>query len=177
MAVAAVRLVLFVALVAGSSGGAWAAQTKEDGAAVPAIHALRPMVGSGDDLGVPCDSWRLAVETNNKRNWKTVPASCEDYVGHYMLGQHYRRDSTAVVDEAVAYAEGLELGGEGREVWVFDIDETSLSNLPYYATHGFGYVTLLAVRSVAVRVRRYIKVYIGSKPYLIANIRIENTDY
>ncbi|CAN6326925.1 unnamed protein product [Urochloa humidicola] len=138
MAVAAVRLVLFVALVAGSSGSAWAAQTKEDGAAVPAIHALRPMVGSGGDLGVPCDSWRLAVETNNKRNWKTVPASCEDYVGHYMLGQHYRRDSAAVVDEAVAYAEGLELGGEGKEVWVFDIDETSLSNLPYYATHGFG---------------------------------------
>ncbi|KAE8802877.1 Stem 28 kDa glycoprotein [Hordeum vulgare] len=24
------------------------------------------------------------------------------------------------------------------EVWVFDIDETTLSNLPYYAKHGFG---------------------------------------
>jgi hypothetical protein len=23
---------------------------------------------------------------------------------------------------------------------VFDIDETTLSNLPYYAKHGFGYV-------------------------------------
>ncbi|CAN6354003.1 unnamed protein product [Urochloa humidicola] len=133
----AARLVLFVALVAGSSSGnVWAAQKEH--VAAPAIHALRPMVGSGGDLGVPCDSWRLAVETNNKRDWKTVPARCEDYVGHYMLGQHYRRDSAAVVDEAVAYAEGLVLAGEGKEVWVFDIDETSLSNLPYYATHGFG---------------------------------------
>ncbi|CAL4910002.1 unnamed protein product [Urochloa decumbens] len=135
-AAATARLVvLFVALVAGS---AWAAQKKEHVATAPAIHALRPLLGSGSDLGVPCDSWRLAVEANNKRNWKTVPASCEDYLGHYMLGEHYRRDSAVVIDEAVAYAEGLELAGNGTEVWVFDIDETSLSNLPYYATHGFG---------------------------------------
>ncbi|RLN29079.1 acid phosphatase 1-like [Panicum miliaceum] len=111
--------------------------------AAPLIHALRPLVGSAGELGrrggVPCDSWRLAVEAYNKRDWKTVPASCEDYVGHCMIGGHYRRDSRAVVDEAVAYAEGLKLAGNGREVWVFDIDETSLSNLPYYAEHGFGY--------------------------------------
>ncbi|KAG0517274.1 hypothetical protein BDA96_09G075100 [Sorghum bicolor] len=107
------------------------------------IHALRPLMGSAGDLGlragVPCDSWRLAVETYNKRDWTTVPGSCEGYVGHYMLGGHYRRDSRVVVDEAIAYAEGLKLAGNGKEVWVFDIDETSLSNLPYYATHGFGY--------------------------------------
>jgi hypothetical protein len=143
MATATARLVLLVALVAGSSCTAWAVQ-----AAAPAIvHPLRPMVGSGGDLGrrggVPCDSWRLAVETYNKRDWRTVPADCEGYVGHYMLGGRYRQDSSAVVDEAVAYAEGLKLGGKGKEVWVFDIDETSLSNLPYYATHCFGYVTLL----------------------------------
>ena len=99
-------------------------------------HQARPPGRRG---GVPCDSWRLAVEAYNKRDWKTVPADCEGYVGHYMLGGHYRQDSRVVVDEAVAYAEGLKLGGGGREVWVFDIDETSLSNLPYYATHGFGY--------------------------------------
>ncbi|CAL4910000.1 unnamed protein product [Urochloa decumbens] len=143
---ATARLVLLVALVFGTSGGAWAAQ-KEDVAA-PVIHALRPLAGSGGHLGrhggVPCDSWRLAVEAYNMRDWRTVPASCEGYVGNYMLGGHYRRDSAVVVDEAVAYAEGLKLGGKGKEVWVFDIDETSLSNLPYYATHGFGYVTLLS---------------------------------
>jgi hypothetical protein len=126
------------------------AREVEDAAAdvaAPLIHALRPLVGSAGDLArrgvVPCDSWRLAVEANNKRDWKTVPADCKDYVGHYMLGEHYRRDSRVVVDEAIAYAEGLELAGNGREVWVFDIDETSLSNLPYYAEHGFGYAYIL----------------------------------
>ncbi|CAL5096722.1 unnamed protein product [Urochloa decumbens] len=156
-------LVILVALLAtaSSSCGAWevnirmptAARAMEqaaarlleraaDDVAAPVIHALRPLVGSAGDLGrrggVPCDSWRLAVEAYNKRDWKTVPARCEDYLGHYMLGGHYRRDSRVVVDEAVAYAEGLKLAGNGREVWVFDIDETSLSNLPYYAKHGFG---------------------------------------
>ncbi|KAG2616860.1 hypothetical protein PVAP13_3NG176765 [Panicum virgatum] len=74
------------------------------------------------------------------RDWKTVPADCEGYVGHYIYAGRAlpRQDSLVVVDEAIAYAEGLELGGGGREVWVFDLDETSLSNLPYYAKHGFG---------------------------------------
>lgn len=142
---ATAKLVLLVALAATSFGaGAW--DLRADVSA-PVIHALRPLVSSTGDLGVhagmPCDSWRLAVEANNKRDWATVPASCEGYVGNYMLGGHYRRDSRAVVDEAVAYAEGLKLGGNGKEVWVFDIDETSLSNLPYYAKHGFGYVTYI----------------------------------
>ncbi|TVU17102.1 hypothetical protein EJB05_33116 [Eragrostis curvula] len=152
------KLILLVALVAatGSSCSAWrlnirmptaqavedAAERLEENVAAPVIHALRPLLGSGPHLsnlaGVPCDSWRLAVEAYNKRDWKTVPANCEGYVGHYMLGGHYRRDSRVVVDEAVAYAESLKLAGNGKEVWVFDIDETSLSNLPYYATHGFG---------------------------------------
>ncbi|KAJ1262032.1 hypothetical protein BS78_09G075900 [Paspalum vaginatum] len=153
------KLVLLVSLLAAAgtsfSCAAWnirmptartleavAARLENEVAAAPVIHALRPLLGSAGELGrragVPCDSWRLAVETYNKRDWKTVPASCESYVGHYMLGGHYRRDSRAVIDEAVAYAEGLQLGGNGKEVWVFDVDETSLSNLPYYAKHGFG---------------------------------------
>ncbi|KAF2929509.1 hypothetical protein DAI22_05g180900 [Oryza sativa Japonica Group] len=110
----------------------------------PIIHALRPLLGSGRQLaaraGVACDSWRLGVEAHNVIDWRTVPAECEGYIGHYMLGEHYRRDFAVVVDEAVAYAETLKLAGNGKEIWVFDIDETSLSNLPYYAKHGFGYV-------------------------------------
>jgi acid phosphatase len=119
-----------------------AAERLEENVAAPVIHALRPLLASGGQLGraanIPCDSWRLAVEAYNKRDWKTVPAKCERYVGNYMLGGHYRRDSRVVIDEAIAYAESLKLAGNGKELWVFDIDETSLSNLPYYATHGFG---------------------------------------
>jgi hypothetical protein len=108
----------------------------------PFIHPLRQLLGSGRELasrgGVACDSWMLGVEAHNVRDWKTVPANCEGYVGHYMLGSHYRRDSKVVVDEALAYVDTLKLAGKGKEVWVFDIDETTLSNLPYYAKHGFG---------------------------------------
>ncbi|XP_010258707.1 PREDICTED: acid phosphatase 1-like [Nelumbo nucifera] len=40
--------------------------------------------------------------------------------------------------EAILYAENLKLTRDGKDVWIFDIDETILSNLPYYARHGFG---------------------------------------
>ncbi|KAE8784465.1 chromatin assembly factor 1 subunit FSM [Hordeum vulgare] len=41
-------------------------------------------------------------------------------------------------EKQYAYFHSLKLAGNGKEVWVFDIDETTLSNLPYYAKHGFG---------------------------------------
>lgn len=104
------------------------------------VHLLRPQSGSGGAPlpGVSCLSWRLGVETHNIIGWSTVPKECEDYVGHYMLGHQYRKDSQAVVNEAITYAKSLNLAGDGKNVWVFDVDETSLSNLPYYAEHGFG---------------------------------------
>ncbi|MED6185225.1 hypothetical protein PIB30_054989 [Stylosanthes scabra] len=85
-----------------------------------------------------CSSWRLGVEAHNIIDWKTVPQECEDYVGNYLLGKQYREDSKAVTEEAYKYAKSLNLVGDGKDIWVFDIDETSLSNLPYYADHGFG---------------------------------------
>lgn len=106
------------------------------------IHMLKPHYGSNghkhSDLN--CLSWRLAVETNNLQNWTQVPQACKDYVGHYMLGKQYRRDVDLVAAEAYKYAKGLNLTGDGNDVWVFDIDETTLSNLPYYArdTVAFG---------------------------------------
>uniref|UniRef100_A0A0E0PIJ6 Acid phosphatase n=1 Tax=Oryza rufipogon TaxID=4529 RepID=A0A0E0PIJ6_ORYRU len=98
----------------------------------PLIHALRPLLGSGGQLaaraGVACDSWRLAVEAHNLRGLRRP--------------LHARRPLpprlTVVVDEAIAYVDSLKLAGNGKEIWVFDIDETSLSNLPYFAKHGFG---------------------------------------
>ncbi|KAM0897396.1 hypothetical protein ACQ4PT_022594 [Festuca glaucescens] len=147
------KMLLLVAMALVSSCSAWELNiqmpTKRlqamDEAVAPLIHALRPLLGSGGELGsrggVACDSWVLGVEAHNVRDWKTVPAKCEDYVGHYMLGEHFRRDSKVVIDEALAYVETLKLAGNGKEIWVFDIDETTLSNLPYYE-HGFRYVLI-----------------------------------
>nr|XP_010915365.1 acid phosphatase 1 [Elaeis guineensis] len=132
----AVAVVLLAALVASSH-----ASSRVEGPPFPLpIHFLRPLSGSGGHplIGVSCVSWRVGVEANNVRDWKTIPSTCEGYVGHYMLGDLYRQDSALVTAEAANYAEGLNLQGDGKDVWVFDIDETTLSNLPYYAHHGFG---------------------------------------
>ncbi|VAI25530.1 unnamed protein product [Triticum turgidum subsp. durum] len=139
-------LLLVAAALLGASCSAWevnirmptSAADVDEAVVAPLIHALRPLLGSGKHAGLACDSWLLGVEAHNVRDWKTVPASCEGYVGHYMLGSHFRRDSKIVIDQAVAYVDSLKLAGNGKEVWVFDIDETTLSNLPYYAKHGFG---------------------------------------
>nr|GMD38724.1 acid phosphatase 1-like [Ipomoea batatas] len=72
------------------------------------IHRLRPQTGSAGHRipQIDCLSWRLGVETNNIRDWKLVPSDCENYVGHYMLGEQYRDDCEIVADaaiEAIAY--------------------------------------------------------------------------
>lgn len=99
------------------------------------IHLLRPRSGAGGQpvSGLNCLSWQLAVETNNLRSWKVVPDECENYVGHYMLGNQYRKDCNFVAAAAYKYAKSVELKGDGKDIWIFDIDETTLSNLPYYA--------------------------------------------
>lgn len=104
------------------------------------IFPLRLKSGLGGHYipGISCSSWRLAVEAHNIIEWKTVPQDCEGYIGNYILGYQYREDSKAVAREAYLYAKSLSLKGDGKDIWVFDIDETTLSNLQYYADHGFG---------------------------------------
>ncbi|KAI3899902.1 hypothetical protein MKW92_040469 [Papaver armeniacum] len=135
------RPTLFLLLAAAIFSATYGhASSVEKGGTSKTIHLLRPKSGSGGELlqGISCNSWRLAVETYNFRNWKTVPIECGDYVGHYLLGQYYRQDSRFVTLEAAKYGESLDHTGDGKDIWVFDIDETTLSNVPYYAKHGFG---------------------------------------
>ncbi|XP_058745360.1 stem 28 kDa glycoprotein-like [Vicia villosa] len=104
------------------------------------IFPLRMKTGSGGHYipEVSCASWRLGVEAHNVINWKSVPLECGEYVGNYILGDQYRADSKTVNREGFFYLKTLNLNGDGKDVWVFDIDETTLSNLPYFAKHGFG---------------------------------------
>ncbi|KAL5225100.1 hypothetical protein ABZP36_011739 [Zizania latifolia] len=85
-----------------------------------------------------CASWRLAAEADNLAPWKAVPEECVGYVREYVTGVAYRSDLEVVAREASAYARAARVGDDGRDVWVFDVDETLLSNLPYYAEHGYG---------------------------------------
>ncbi|XAR66103.1 Acid phosphatase [Bertholletia excelsa] len=93
---------------------------------------------SAGEIQLQCTSWRFAVETNNLSPWKTIPPECADYVKEYMMGRAYRIDLERVSNEAGEFANSIKLGEDGKDAWVFDIDETLLSNLPYYTEHGYG---------------------------------------
>ncbi|KAI9081375.1 hypothetical protein K1719_036638 [Acacia pycnantha] len=92
-----------------------------------------------DEVKLRCTSWRFAAEANNLNPWKYIPRECVEYVKDYMLGKGYAIDLETVSKEAGDYAKSVELNGDGKDVWIFDIDETLLSNLPYYAAHEYGY--------------------------------------
>ncbi|KFK39517.1 hypothetical protein AALP_AA3G254300 [Arabis alpina] len=89
-------------------------------------------------VGSYCESWRLAVETNNAGSWKVVPTKCVSSVAIYYDKGQFARDYNVVANYALAFARTIKLGGDGKDAWVFDIDETLLSNLAYYSAHGYG---------------------------------------
>ncbi|KAL9668987.1 hypothetical protein QQ045_006528 [Rhodiola kirilowii] len=93
---------------------------------------------SDDEIKLQCTSWRFAVEANNVSPWKTIPAECVDYVKEYLTGRGYVMDLERVSKEALLFARSVEVNDDGKDVWIFDIDETLLSNLPYYTEHGYG---------------------------------------
>jgi hypothetical protein len=98
-----------------------------------------PHVPPPYDEDLRCASWRLAAEANNLAPWRAVPADCAAHVRGYVTGAGYRSDLALVARESAAYARAAPRGGDdGRDAWVFDVDETLLSNLPYYADHGYG---------------------------------------
>ncbi|OMO91555.1 Acid phosphatase (Class B) [Corchorus olitorius] len=91
-----------------------------------------------DDDDLYCSSWHLAVETNNAGSWKTIPTRCRSYAQDYMTGQRYMSDSEIAANFSLAHASSVEIARDGKDAWVFDVDETLLSNLKYYEDHGFG---------------------------------------
>ncbi|KAM1178587.1 hypothetical protein ACFX13_018200 [Malus domestica] len=97
----------------------------------------RHRVYASDD-SLFCDSWRFFVETNDAGTWSNIPSRCVGFVQNYMTGARYPSDSAAVANFSLSFAKGVTIGGDGKDAWVFDIDETLLSNLPYYQAHGFG---------------------------------------
>ncbi|XP_042509665.1 acid phosphatase 1-like [Macadamia integrifolia] len=104
----------------------------------PETHESQLKGLEDDELRLQCSSWRFAAEANNLNSWSTIPPECAEYVKDYMTSRAYTFDLERVSIEATTYARSLQLVGDGMDAWVFDIDETLLSNLPYYIDHGFG---------------------------------------
>ncbi|KAK6121973.1 hypothetical protein DH2020_044275 [Rehmannia glutinosa] len=90
------------------------------------------------EVQLQCTSWRVAVEANNLSPWKKIPEECGDYVREYMTHKGYEIDLQRVCNEAGIYARSVNMSGDGKIAWIFDVDETLLSNLPYYADRGYG---------------------------------------
>ncbi|KAJ6381571.1 hypothetical protein OIU77_030284 [Salix suchowensis] len=84
-------------------------------------------------------SWRLAVEANNARGWRTVPSQCSSYVEAYMLGGQYDRDLDLIVDQILSYINEIVPSDDGAmDAWILDVDDTCISNLFYYRGKRYG---------------------------------------
>ncbi|GAB4838995.1 hypothetical protein Ancab_028525 [Ancistrocladus abbreviatus] len=79
-----------------------------------------------------CESWKFSVETNDAGNWSAVPRPCVQYVVNYMTGGRYLSDSKVVAADSLAFAKTVDIAADGMDAWVFDIDETLLSNLAFF---------------------------------------------
>jgi len=93
---------------------------------------------SRQDEVVYCESWRFSVETNNVENWTTVPTRCHGFVQKYMTGPRYQSDTYFAAEPALDYVKSLSVSNDGKDAWVFSLDDTLISTLPYYELHGFG---------------------------------------
>ncbi|XP_038890795.1 acid phosphatase 1-like isoform X2 [Benincasa hispida] len=100
----------------------------------PRKHVVR---AEGDPR---CESWKFAVEVNAAGPWKSVPRPCIGFVREYFNGGRYLSDSKVVVKYSLTFANSVNVAvkDSGRDAWVFDVDETLLSNLPYYKVNGYG---------------------------------------
>ncbi|KAJ6956648.1 acid phosphatase 1-like [Populus alba x Populus x berolinensis] len=86
-----------------------------------------------------CESWRINVELNNIKDFEVVPQECVDHVKHYMTSSQYTADSERAIEEVRLYLSSCcTLQGDGKDAWIFDVDDTLLSTIPFYKKHGFG---------------------------------------
>ncbi|KAK2985218.1 hypothetical protein RJ640_010507 [Escallonia rubra] len=86
-----------------------------------------------------CESWRMNVELNNIQGFEVVPQECVGYIGKYMTGTQYKVDSQGTIDECTVYlSTSCNLKKDGKDAWIFDIDDTLLSIVPYYKKHQYG---------------------------------------
>ncbi|KAK3193462.1 hypothetical protein Dsin_024772 [Dipteronia sinensis] len=94
---------------------------------------------SSNNLKNYCESWRINVELNNIREFDVVPHECIDHIKKYMTSAQYIADSERAIEEIRLYLTSCcSLHGDGKDAWIFDVDDTLLSTIPYYKKHAYG---------------------------------------
>ncbi|CAN0904842.1 Acid phosphatase 1 [Linum grandiflorum] len=93
----------------------------------------------GISLNNYCESWRINVELHNIRDFHVVPEECVSYIGNYVTSTQYQIDMQLTIEECVVHiSTSCNLRKDGKDAWLFDIDDTLLSTVPYLKQHQFG---------------------------------------
>ncbi|XP_058209529.1 acid phosphatase 1-like [Rhododendron vialii] len=99
----------------------------------------QPKHGVEFNLKNYCESWRMNVELHNIREFEVVPEECTDYIGKYMNSVQYKVDSERAIEECTVFlSTSCGLKRDGRDAWIFDVDDTLLSTVPYFKKHRSG---------------------------------------
>ena len=86
-----------------------------------------------------CESWRMNAELHNIRDFQVVPEECTEYIGKYVKSTQYKVDSQRASEECLVYlSTSCNLKKDGLDAWIFDIDDTLLSTVPYYKNNLYG---------------------------------------
>ncbi|XP_002974832.2 acid phosphatase 1 [Selaginella moellendorffii] len=91
----------------------------------------------GESVHDYCQSFHLNAEAGNILDW-TLPVECVAYVRRYTTGPRYLEDMSFVAYQATRFSQSISVRGHGRDSWVFEVDETLLSNAAYFAKHNYG---------------------------------------
>ncbi|CAA2997293.1 acid phosphatase 1-like, partial [Olea europaea subsp. europaea] len=70
-----------------------------------------------------------------------IPQECIGYIGKYKRSSQYKADCERAIEECQVYLSSRcnsVKGGEGKGAWIFDVDDTLLSTVQYFKSHGFG---------------------------------------
>ncbi|XP_043722793.1 acid phosphatase 1-like [Telopea speciosissima] len=86
-----------------------------------------------------CEAWRINAELHNIRNFEIIPEECTNYIGKYMSSTQYKVDSEMALEECTIYLSNTFTStGDDRDSWIFGVDDTLLSNVPYFKNHHNG---------------------------------------
>ncbi|KAG9152551.1 hypothetical protein Leryth_026783 [Lithospermum erythrorhizon] len=79
----------------------------------------------------------MNVELHNIKDFKVVPEECVEYIKKYMTSTQYTIDSERTIDESRVYiSTSCTFKKDGKDAWIFDIDDTLVSTVPYYKKNG-----------------------------------------
>ncbi|XP_057851090.1 acid phosphatase 1 isoform X1 [Cryptomeria japonica] len=91
--------------------------------------------GTRPEMGVDvCRSFVLNFELNNIQGNNVFPSMCEEYVFQYMTSGQYENDVNGAIKAADSCLISAVVNGDGLDTVIMDVDETALSNFPYFST-------------------------------------------